>query len=99
MLLAALRPGLARLVFTLDNRRVPLPRTRRPRICSVRSSDQPADPGVLPAPEEAAALDMVITVVPGLEHNNMWDAASEAQKRAILAALDTCLGPVQGKSK
>lgn len=91
MLLAARRPALVSAVFSLDNRRMAFPRTARPRICSVRSSDQVADPGVLPSPEEQARLGMVIGTVPGLIHNDMWDAATPERKAAVIALLDRCL--------
>ena len=92
MLMAEQQPNAVRAVFSLDSRRMRFPRTRSPRICSVRSVDQVADPGVLPDPREAADLGMVIATVPGLEHNNMWDAATPEQRHAVLQALDSCLG-------
>ena len=91
MLFAARRPDWVAAVFSLDSRRMPFPRTARPRICSVRSSDQVADPGVLPSPEEQARLGMVIGTVPGLIHNDMWDAATPERKAAVVALLDRCL--------
>jgi predicted dienelactone hydrolase len=92
MLFAAHHGALVRAVFTLDNRRMAMPRTARPRICSVRSSDQPADPGVLPTAAEQTRYDMVIGSVPGLVHNDMSDVATPDQKRAMLARLWRCLG-------
>lgn len=92
MLLAARDAATVRTVFTLDNRRMRMPRTARPRICSVRSSDQPADPGVLPTPAERKRYRMVIGSVPGLIHNDMWDGATAAQKQAMLGWLWRCLG-------
>jgi hypothetical protein len=91
MLFAARRPDWVAAVFSLDSRRMPFPRTARPRICSVRSSDQVADPGVLPSAEEQARLGMVIGTVPGLVHNDMWDAATAERKDAVIALLDRCL--------
>lgn len=91
MLFAAQHKQLVATVFTLDNRRMRIPRTARPRICSVRSSDQPADPGVLPAAAERKRYRMVIGTVPGLIHNDMSDAATPAQKRAMLRWLWRCL--------
>jgi pimeloyl-ACP methyl ester carboxylesterase len=91
VLLATMQPRFARALFTLDNRRATLPRTSRPRICTVRSVDQPADAGVLPSPAEAQQHRMVVVTVPGLRHNNMWDVASDVQKRGVLDALDRCL--------
>lgn len=91
MLFAARHKRLVRAVFTLDNRRMKMPRTGRPRICSVRSSDQPADPGVLPTAAERRRYRMVIGAVPRLIHNDMWDGATVAQKQAMLGWLWRCL--------
>jgi predicted dienelactone hydrolase len=92
MLFAARHEALVRAVFTLDNRRMRMPRTTRPRICSVRSSDQPADPGVLPTAAEQRRHRMAIGTVPGLRHNDMWDGATAEQKQAMLSWLWRCLG-------
>lgn len=92
LLLAAQHGALVRAVFTLDNRRMRMPRTARPRICSVRSSDQPADPGVLPTAAERKRYRMVIGAVPGLMHNDMSDGATGGQKQAMLGWLWRCLG-------
>lgn len=91
MLFAARHGAMVGTVFTLDNRRMKIPRTLRPRICSVRSSDQPADPGVLPTAEEQKRHRMVIGAVPSLIHNDMSDAATPAQKQAMLGWLRRCL--------
>jgi pimeloyl-ACP methyl ester carboxylesterase len=91
MLFAAQHKALVRAVFTLDNRRMRMPRTARPHICSVRSSDQPADPGILPTPAERKRYRVVIGTVPGLIHNDMSDSATPAQKQAILGWLWRCL--------
>lgn len=92
MLLAGQHGTLVDRVFTLDNRRMRMPRTARPRICSVRSSDQPADRGVLPTIAEQKRYRMVIGTVAGLIHNDMSDAATPAQKEAMLDWLQRCLG-------
>jgi predicted dienelactone hydrolase len=91
MLFAARDPRAVAAVFSLDSRRFPFPRTRSPRICSARSSDQAADPGVLPSPEEQARLGMVIEPVPVI-HNDMWNGATPEQKAAMLTVLERCLG-------
>ena len=92
MLFAARHPELARAAISLDNRRMAMPRTARPRICSVRSSDFPADPGVLPTPEEQRAHAMLIAGIPGLRHDDMTDSATAAQKQAMLKLIFACLG-------
>lgn len=91
LLLAERHGGLIRAVFTLDSRRMKMPRTARPRICSVRSVDQPADPGVLPTAAEQRRYRMVIGTVPGLAHNDMWDGAAAERKQAMLGWLQRCL--------
>ena len=92
MLFATEHPEEVRIALTLDNRRMPLPRVRTPKICSLRSSDQSADPGVLPSPAEQAALGMAIIAVP-VKHDDMWDGATSRQKAAMLKAIGRCLGP------
>jgi len=91
MLFATAHPQLVRTAITLDNRRHPLPRDGRTRICSLRSSDQPADPGVLPPGADQARLGIQILPVP-VRHNDMTDRATPAQKEAMLAAVRRCLG-------
>ncbi|MNS85553.1 Alpha/beta hydrolase family protein [compost metagenome] len=76
-------PGLVSKVITLDNRRMALPRTKKPRIYSLRSSDQPADEGVLPAETEAKKLGMKIIKLPATIHNDMDDGGTEAQQAEI----------------
>ncbi|WP_070151846.1 hypothetical protein [Sphingobium phenoxybenzoativorans] len=90
MLFATEHPEKVRIALSLDNRRMPLPRLRQPKVCSLRSSDHVADPGVLPSPTEQTALGMSIIAVP-VKHDDMWDRAAAYQKRAMLAAIGKCL--------
>lgn len=76
-------PNLVARLISFDNRRMPLPRARRPRVLSLRSSDQPADAGVLPTPAEQAAFGMTIVPLPTTLHNDMWDGATLAQQREM----------------
>ena len=85
------RPAQVSAVFSLDNRRMPMPRVSHPRICSVRSSDFPADPGVLPTIAEQRRLGMHIAQIPGLHHNDMWDGATTEQRAAMTRHLEACL--------
>ena len=90
MLFATQQPDDVRAIFTLDHRRMPVPRTASPRICSARSSDFDADAGVFPTASDQSALRMVITQVP-VAHRDMWDGASDEQKNRMLAVLSDCL--------
>lgn len=91
MLFAQRYAAEVRQVFSLDNRRVALPRTDQPGICSVRSTDQFADPGVLPDPLEAKRLRMFIVWLTDQRHDDMSDAATAGQKAEIAGALARCL--------
>ena len=91
MLFAQEHAELVHTVISLDNRRMPLPRTSRPRIFSIRSSDQPADEGVLPAPEEQEKLGMKIVTLPGTKHDDMWDGGSDVQKTEIIRHIEAFL--------
>jgi pimeloyl-ACP methyl ester carboxylesterase len=91
MLVAREHPELVRAAFSLDNRRMPLPRERHPRICSIRSVDQPADPGVLPTLDEQKRFGVLVTTVTGLKHNAMSDWATDIQKAAVISVLYRCI--------
>ncbi|SDT50343.1 Serine aminopeptidase, S33 [Mucilaginibacter mallensis] len=83
MLIANEYPGFAKIVITLDNRRVPFPRASKPKIFSIRSSDQPADLGVLPSTEEQEKYHIKIVKV-NATHNNMGGMdETDAQKTEI----------------
>ncbi|WP_310394862.1 serine aminopeptidase domain-containing protein [Hymenobacter sp.] len=83
MLCAREHPDLAWRVISLDNRRMPLPRVRRPRLLSLRSSDQRADDGVLPTLVEQTKYRIRIVQLTTTRHNDMWDGATAEQKREM----------------
>ena len=87
MLFAETHPTLVARVISLDNRRMPFPRAVRPRVLSLRSSDQVADPGVLPTPAEQARFGTTVVPLKNTVHNDMWDGATEAQKQEMSAAI------------
>lgn len=82
MLIANEYPDFAKVVITLDNRRVPFPRSNHPKIFSIRSSDQPSDPGVLPSEEEQKKYNITIVKV-NTPHNDMGGTGTETQKWEI----------------
>ena len=91
MLFAQEHPDLVHTVISLDNRRMPFPRTSKPRLFSLRSSDQPADDGVLPSPEEQTKFGIKVTKLPATIHNDMWDGASAEQKEEMIRYIDEFL--------
>ena len=82
MLMATEYPLYAKTVITLDNRRMPFPRSNHPKILSIRSSDQSANPGVLPSVEEQKKYHIKIVKV-NTTHNDMGGTGTEAQKEEI----------------
>jgi len=80
-------PGVAPKIITLDNRRMPLPRSGWSRVLSLRSSDQPADSGVLPPPEAQAKLGMQVVRLPGTRHDQMDDTADARQRGEIRSLI------------
>jgi predicted esterase len=83
MLFGSKYPALVDKIISLDNRRVPLPRTNHPGIYSLRSADQPADEGVLPTPEEQKKYGMEIIKLNHTMHNDMDNDATEEQRNEI----------------
>jgi pimeloyl-ACP methyl ester carboxylesterase len=76
-------PNIVRRIITLDNRRMALPRTSNPRVYSLRSSDQPADEGVLPSIEEQNAFKIKIIKLSNIKHNEMDNDANDYQRKEI----------------
>lgn len=91
MLFTELHPTLVGTVVSLDNLRMPLPRTRRPRIRSIRAADTRADAAVLPDAEDQRDLDIIIETLPDVGHSDMNDRGSEAQRSRLNSAVSRML--------
>lgn len=74
-LFAHQHPELIHKVITMDNRRMPLPRTAHPKIYTLRSNDYPADEGVLPAEEEKKKYGITVDFTP-INHGSMDNDAT-----------------------
>ncbi|MFN8278703.1 MAG: hypothetical protein U0V49_00315 [Saprospiraceae bacterium] len=83
-LFAQQHPLMVDKLITLDNRRMPLPRTNHPQIYSLRSSDQVPDEGVLPDGAEIEKFKITIVNLPHTAHNDMCDAATTYQRREMI---------------
>lgn len=86
MLFAHRYPDIPKSVITLDNRRMPLPRVRKPRISSLRSSDQEADSMVIPTAAEQKKYRIRILCL-SVPHNDMDDDATEPQRKEIISNI------------
>jgi pimeloyl-ACP methyl ester carboxylesterase len=82
-LYATLYPQQLTALITLDNRRMQLPRTKHPRVLSLRSADQPADEGTLPTEAEAKKFNMEIIKLSHTNHSDMDEHGTEEQKKEI----------------
>jgi len=76
-------PNVVHKIITLDNRRMALPRTKKPQVYSLRSSDLPADENVLPTDEEAGIFGIRMVKLPHTTHNQMNNSADEKQREEI----------------
>jgi pimeloyl-ACP methyl ester carboxylesterase len=91
MLFAEKYPPKAAKIISLDNRRMPIPRIKKPQILSIRSSDQMADEGVLPTADEQKKLGIEIVKLKNTKHDEMWDGASIEQKQEISRIISSFL--------
>ncbi|GLU53486.1 hypothetical protein Dfri01_29470 [Dyadobacter frigoris] len=87
-LFATKYPDLADKIITLDNRRMALPKSRHPRIYSIRSSDLPADDGVLPTSSEAEKYRIKIVKLANTKHTEMDNDANAEQRKEINSYLE-----------
>ena len=76
-------PNRVKKIITLDNRRMPLPKANNLQVYSLRSSDQPADAGVLQTEREIKKFRIKIIKLNNTTHNEMDDHANDEQRRAI----------------
>lgn len=76
-------PNTVKKIITLDNRRMALPKTKKVKVYSLRSSDQPADEGVLPTEKEIKKYRVKIVKLANTTHNEMDDNANDKQRDEI----------------
>jgi predicted esterase len=74
-------------VVTLDHRRVPIPRRALPRVLTLRSSDVPADEGVLPTVTEQQSLNIEVVQLADARHEDMSDKGPAPLKAFIVAHI------------
>ncbi|MCF0056278.1 serine aminopeptidase domain-containing protein [Dyadobacter sp. CY356] len=87
-LFATKYPELVDKIITLDNRRMPLPKTRQPKVYSIRSCDLPADDGVLPTAIDAKKYRIQIVALADTKHSDMDNDANTLQRREINSYLE-----------
>lgn len=73
-------------LITLDNRRMPLPRTLDTHVFSLRSNDYPADDGVLPTAQEAVIYPIIVQYT-AINHGQMDDKATTEQRAYLCGKI------------
>lgn len=76
-------PNIVQKIITLDNRRMTLPKTKKVKVYSLRSSDQPADEGVLPNEKDIQKYGIKIIKLENTTHNEMDDNANPGQRKEM----------------
>ena len=78
-------------IITLDHRRVPLPRTNKVNVLSLRASDFPADNGVLPTASEQEKFGSCIVKIENAKHNDIADFGPKWLKDKIKLIINKYL--------
>jgi hypothetical protein len=90
---AADNPNRVSSLISLDNRRVALPRAANIHVLTIRASDEPPDPGVVPSEEEQRRYGTCVVHIDSARHYDMQDGGSEQLKADITSMISTFLGP------
>ncbi len=90
-LFATLHPDDCYQLITLDNRRMTLPLSSKVKVATIRSSDQPADEGVLPSDEERRKFGVLVLKAESVIHNHMSDAGNPEERKEMLELLSRIL--------
>jgi len=80
-------PEMVSKLISLDNGHMPLPRTKKPEVFSLRAYNTIPDMGVLPTPEEQKEFNITIIEPLGISHIEMC-FGTEAQKEEINGYID-----------
>lgn len=84
-------PNKVEKIITLDNRRMTFPKSKKVKVYTLRSSDQPADKGVLPSEKEIEKFKMTVVKLLNTTHNEMDDNANDEQRKEIQKYILTFL--------
>lgn len=76
-------PNIIQKIITLDNRRMAFPRDKSLKIYTLRSSDQPADDGVIPTDVDIKNFGITIVRLTDVKHDDMDDHANTEQRKEI----------------
>lgn len=89
-LFAVKYPKLVYKIITMDNRRMPLPRVRKPTIYTLRSKNYEADKEVLPTEEEQKKYGMTVQFTT-INHSDMDNDATIEQRKTLNTFIEKYL--------
>jgi len=88
MLFATEFPDNVKSVISLDHRRMPIPRSNKFKILSIRADEFQADKGVIPNISDLKKYNIEIVGLNNVEHNYLRDNATEKTKAEILDRIE-----------
>lgn len=83
MLTAKDHPETIDKAISLDHRRMPMPRSGKPRLYTLRGYDYEADQGVLPDKKEQENYNITVLRTADITHSQMGEQGSDEQHRSI----------------
>ncbi|QDP84182.1 alpha/beta hydrolase [Chryseobacterium sp. SNU WT5] len=86
VLFAHQHPELINKLISMDNRRMDLPRTSKPKIYTLRSNDYPADEGVLPTDEEKEKFGITVQFT-DINHSSMDNDANNEERKYLISKI------------
>jgi predicted peptidase len=89
-LFATKYPKLVYKIITMDNRRMPLPRVKHPKIYTLRSKNYAADEGVLPTEQEQKKYGMTVQFTP-INHSDMDNDATTEERKILFTNIEKYL--------
>jgi len=89
-LFATKYPELVYKIITMDNRRMPLPRVKHPKVYTLRSGNYEADKDVLPNEQEQKKYGMTVQFT-SINHRDMDNDATPEQRKILNTYIEEYL--------
>lgn len=89
-LFATKHPELVYKIITMDNRRMPLPRVKHPKVYTLRSGNYEADKDVLPNEQEQKKYGMTVQFT-SINHRDMDNDATNEERKILNTYIEEYL--------
>ncbi len=91
MLFTKLHTEKVKTCITLDHRRMPIPRTNKAKMMTIRADQYIADLGVLPDSLEMETYNIKVINLKNVEHNYLRDNATSKTKDIVIKNIETLI--------